>query len=86
LVGAWRVTVLEYPENWPKRERQAEWHVRCVVEGRAIEDVFIVPPRAQRTPDTPREGNRYGASLCVYDTKRDECHITPSLHRGPTYD
>ena len=79
------MTVLEYPENWPKRERQAEWHVRCVVEGRAIEDVFIVPPRAQRTPDTPREGNRYGASLCVYDTKRDECHITPLLHGGLTY-
>jgi len=68
--------VFEYPENWPKRERQGEWHFGWVFEDRAIEDVFIVPPRAQRTPDTPREGNRYGASLRGYDAERDEWHIT----------
>lgn len=76
FVGAWRVTVFEYPETGPKRERQGEWHFGWVLEGRAIEDVFIVPPRAQRTSQTPREGNRYGASLRVYDAKRDEWHIT----------
>lgn len=76
LIGSWRITVFEYPENAPRREREGEWHFGWVLEGRAIQDVFIVPPRVQRSAETPREGNRYGATLRIYDASRDEWRIT----------
>lgn len=76
LIGSWDVTVYEYPQNGSRRELQGEWHFGWVLEGRAIEDVFIVPPRSQRTAGTAREGNRYGATLRMYDAARDEWRIT----------
>lgn len=45
-----------------------EWHFAWVLEGRAVQDVYIAPTRPRRDRSAPpREGNRYGSSIRVYD-------------------
>lgn len=75
LVGSWDVRVLDYAENKP-HEYRGEWHFYRVLEGRAIQDVFIVPSRAQRTPETGRDYNRYGTTIRYYDHAIRAWHIT----------
>lgn len=68
LVGSWEMRVVDLPADGPRREAVGEWHFAWVLEGRAVQDVFIVPARPLRDgPATPRKGNRYGASIRVYD-------------------
>lgn len=43
LVGSWDVTVTDFPEDGTKHQHQGEWHFSWVLEGRAIQDVWIVP-------------------------------------------
>ena len=76
LIGSWNLKVVDYGENGSKRESNAEWHFARVLEGRAIQDIFIVPIRNERTASLPKEGNRYGTSVRIYDPSTDSWHIT----------
>ena len=68
LVGSWEMRVVDYPTDGPPREAIGEWHFAWVLEGRAVQDVFIVPVRSLRDGTTPPpKGNRYGSSIRVYD-------------------
>lgn len=76
LVGSWKIRAVDYGDNGSKKETPAEWHFARVLEGRAIQDVFIVPSRDQRSAATPKEGNRYGTSMRYYDPEINAWHIT----------
>ena len=76
LIGSWNVRVVDYEDNGSPRNSSGEWHFGWVLEGRAIQDVFIVPSRDARSGNLPAEGNRYGTSLRVYDPRIDAWHIT----------
>lgn len=77
LIGSWDAEVTDYPEDGPARTSQGEWHFAWVLEGRAIQDVWISPPRGRRRPDDPpAPGNRYGTSVRVYDAARDAWRVT----------
>lgn len=65
LIGAWDVEVLDRGEDGAIRRSQGEWHFDWVLEGRAIQDVFIVPRRAERHAGMATTGNRYGTTLRV---------------------
>jgi hypothetical protein len=69
LVGRWDVEVVDYEDGGLVRRSRGEWIFSWVLEGRAIQDVFIVPARGSRD-DPPGKGNRYGASLRVFDLDR----------------
>jgi len=76
LIGSWDLEVSEYPEGAPPRHRPGEWHFGWVLEGRAIQDVWIVPRRgALRTGDAAANANRYGTTLRTYDPRIDAWHI-----------
>ena len=47
------------------RRELGEWHFAWVLEGRAIQDVWIVPPRRLRGQSVPLY--EYGTSLRFYD-------------------
>jgi len=75
LVGSWELDVVGYPENGPQRRRPGEWHFGWVLEGRAIQDVWIVPSRRARGPGEIVENGFYGTTLRVYDPRIDAWHI-----------
>ncbi len=76
LIGSWKIRAIDYFEDGSKKETPAEWHFARVLEGRAIQDVFIVPSRDQRSSSTPKERNRYGTSVRYYESETDAWHIT----------
>ena len=76
LLGSWEVDVADYEEGGTRRTSKGEWHFAWVLEGRAIQDVFIAPARWARRPAQPATGNRYGTTLRVYDPKLDVWRLT----------
>ena len=76
LIGAWDVEVFDVLEDGSRRKSRGEWHFARVLEGRAIQDVFIVPARAERkSGEPPTPGNRYGTTIRVYDPAGDRWRI-----------
>ena len=76
LIGSWDVRVIDYGADGTKRESTGEWHFGWVLEGRAVQDVWISPPRSQRDSSPPQPGNRYGTSLRVYDAGIQAWRVT----------
>jgi hypothetical protein len=69
LVGSWELEVLHYRGvDLLSEKRRGEAHFGWVLEGRAIQDVWIVPRCTDRTPDSDRANNMYGTTLRVWDT------------------
>jgi hypothetical protein len=75
LVGAWDLDVIEYRDDGSTRRRPGEWQFGWALEGRAVQDVWIVPPRGQRAGDAVANSNRYGTTLRTYDPRIDAWHI-----------
>jgi hypothetical protein len=76
LIGSWNVRVIDSMEDGSRKESRGEWHFARVLEGRAIQDVFIVPTRELRSAATPKTGNRYGTSVRYYEPDKNVWHIT----------
>jgi hypothetical protein len=77
LVGGWEATVYDYAADGTASESSGEWHFGWVLEGRAIQDVWIAPPRPQRKSRTlSKQNNRYGTSLRVYDRETGVWRVT----------
>lgn len=78
LVGSWRADVLTYGEAPTPHRGSAEIHAGWVLEGRAIQDVWMIPRsdlRKQHMPSLPIAGNWYGSTLRVYDPNLDAWRI-----------
>lgn len=79
LVGHWDTRIVAFEENGTRHESRGEIHAGWVLEGRAIQDVWLTPPRAERKPGTlpqlPVTGPWYGTTLRVYDPGIDAWHI-----------
>ncbi len=52
FVGAWNADVTVFPDSGPPIRGRGEWLFARVMEGRAIQDLFIVPARPQRDSAT----------------------------------
>lgn len=77
LIGAWEAAVYDYAEDGTAHESSGEWHFGRVLEGRAIQDVWIAPPRSRRSDKTlSKQYNRYGTSLRVYDREIGAWRVT----------
>lgn len=76
FIGSWQMEVIDYDRDGSRRTSKGEWHFAWVLEGRAIQDVFVVPSREERRPEMPTRDNRYGATVRVYDADADEWHLT----------
>jgi hypothetical protein len=67
LVGSWDLEVVGYEPTGHVIHTEAEAHFAWVLEGRAIQDVFINPRRSVRGPRSPRFANWFGTTLRIYD-------------------
>lgn len=80
LLGSWETTVLAHEPNGTTHTNRGEIHAAWVLEGRALQDVWMLPHRAEREPNGPPRqlpvtGNWYGTTLRVYDPEIDAWHI-----------
>src|SRR5438034_2994332 len=68
LVGSWELEVLHYKAVDVSAQRiRGEAHFAWVLEGRAIQDVWITPRPEDRSPDLDKTNNMYGTTLRVWD-------------------
>lgn len=74
FIGAWDGTVTRYGADGERFDASAEVHFGWALEGRAIQDVWIVPSRIGRAPGEPDKMN--GTTLRVYDPRHDNWQIT----------
>ena len=63
LIGSWELDIVRYLSDGATRRRKGEWHFGWALEGRAIQDVWIL------------YGIFYGTTLRVYDPSLDAWHI-----------
>lgn len=63
FVGNWTCEILRHQDGQVQRGT-GEWHFGWVLDGRAVQDVFIVPARSEASQ--PRE---WGSSLRSFDPK-----------------
>src|SRR5215831_10192934 len=78
LIGRWDMDAVVHLDDSSKHNGRGQIHFGWVLEGRAIQDVWIIPRRAERRPGMPAmpvAGNWYGTTLRVYDPGLDAWHI-----------
>ena len=78
LVGRWDMEVTTLLEDGTKHSGPGEIHAGWVLQGRAIQDVWMIPRLEQRKPGIPQmpgAGNWYGTTLRIYDPSVDAWHI-----------
>lgn len=62
FVGAWDVDVTNYPEGGAAQHAKGEWIFGWVIEGRAIQDTWIVPARGERDR-AQRDAGPFGTTI-----------------------
>lgn len=78
LVGNWETDIVAHAPDGTRHEGRGEIHAGWVLEGRAIQDIWMIPRRKDRRADAPRlpvAGNWYGTTLRIYDPVIDAWRI-----------
>src|ERR1700712_5291110 len=65
MIGSWDLDVVWYQDGAQVRREVGEWHFAWILEGRGIQDVWIVPARRLRSQSA--ELYEYGTSVRFYD-------------------
>ena len=77
LVGRWALEVVRYAGvDVTAGGLEGEAHFGWVLEGRAVQDVWIMPPRTERVGDPDRGMNMFGTTLRVWDPTIQGWRIT----------
>jgi hypothetical protein len=77
LVGSWELDVRRYwKTDVSSRGIKGEAHFGWALEGRAIQDVWIMPRVADRTEVVDKQMNMYGTTLRVWDPSTQAWRIT----------
>jgi hypothetical protein len=71
FVGSWDVEGTLIAPDGARSAHRGEWHFGWVLEGRAIQDVLISPPRSEGGP-----AFEYGTTLRFYDAARGAWRVT----------
>ena len=67
FVGSWDVEMFDLESDGARRVSRGEWYFAWILEGRAMQDVLMVPPRAERRNGVLAKGNRCATTLRVFD-------------------
>jgi hypothetical protein len=74
FVGDWAADIIAHGPDGASHRATGEIHFGWVLEGRAVQDVWIIP-RPAGAPAFPIAGNWYGTTLRVYDPTIDAWRI-----------
>jgi hypothetical protein len=76
FVGSWDGRLVIHRKDGSRLEMESEVHFGWVLEGRAIQDVWIAPPQSVRqNAEFTGQAGLYGTTLRVYDPSSDLWHI-----------
>jgi hypothetical protein len=78
LVGRWTFDVTTILDDGSTHRGRGEIHAGWVLQGRAIQDVWMIPRLQDRQPgidQLPGAGNWYGTTLRIYDPALDAWRI-----------
>lgn len=67
MIGSWNVDAVLYEAQGREQRSRGEVHASWVLEGRAIQDLFIFPRRTDRASGVPASGDRYATTIKTYD-------------------
>jgi hypothetical protein len=67
LIGSWKLDVVAYEDSGNLIRSTGEAHFAWVMEGRAVQDVFINPRRSDRGPNSAKFANWFGTTIRIYD-------------------
>jgi hypothetical protein len=67
LIGSWDIEAILHDPDGRTRKSRGEVHASWILEGRAIQDLFIFPRRADRAGGVPAQGDRYATTIRTYD-------------------
>jgi len=77
LIGSWELDVYYYKAiDVSARRIKGEVHFGWVLEGRAVQDVWIMPRRSERSMCLDKTNNMYGTTLRVWDPAIQAWRIT----------
>jgi hypothetical protein len=77
FVGTWDLDIELYDLDGSVRaEGPGEWSFGWVLEGRAVQDVLVRPPRAERTSAPRTDFWEYGTTVRFYDPPSGTWRIT----------
>lgn len=83
FVGSWDAAIVDHGADGHMLHSTAEWHFGWVLQGLAIQDVWIAPTRGTPQASLPSDYlYRYGSTLRLYEPARQQWRITwadPSL-------
>lgn len=74
MIGSWTVRVVDHMPDGTSCESQGEWHFANVLQGLAVQDVFIVPMRGLELP--PGGKRRYGTTLRFFEPESGDWIVT----------
>lgn len=75
FIGAWEGSVTVYRRDGTRREESCEVSFGWVLDGRAVQDVWIAPARKDRGGEGS-PGDIYGTTIRVYSPESDSWDIT----------
>jgi hypothetical protein len=77
FIGDWNSRVVRHEADGARREADGEIHFGWILQGRAVQDVWMIPRSEQgaNTAALPAVGNWYGTTLRVYDPAIDAWRI-----------
>src|SRR5688572_5898716 len=73
-IGSWDLTVTWYQRGREIRSEQGEWHFGWILQGRAVQDVWIVPRLDLLEPGSRQY--EFGTSIRFYDRSIDAWRST----------
>jgi hypothetical protein len=76
LIGSWELEVYRHDAGHTARAGTGEVHFAWVLEGRAVQDVWIMPKRSERHGLSDKTVNRYGTTLRVWDGSIEGWRVT----------
>jgi hypothetical protein len=83
LVGSWELDVKHYwAVDVSKQGIKGEVHAGWVLEGLAVQDIWIMPRRSERGQSLDKKLNMYGSTLRAWDSSLQAWRITWSNPAG----
>jgi hypothetical protein len=76
FVGSWHLDIDYHAPNEKPRSAEGEWHFAWVLDGKAIQDVWIFPSRRVRAEKPGEPWYFYGSTMRIYNPALDAWHIT----------